>query len=55
MQVLIILTDVFTELIMDISSDNNTFVVYSGKALYRFMIEVQENQETYRNSRIVFW
>ena len=29
--------------------------VYSGKAMYQFMKEMQENPDSYRNSRIVFW
>lgn len=29
--------------------------VYSGKALYQFMKEIEENPDSYRNKRIVFW
>ena len=29
--------------------------VYSGKALFRFMNEIKNNPESYRNSRVVFW
>ncbi|MGK3735236.1 MAG: D-cysteine desulfhydrase [Bacillariaceae sp.] len=29
--------------------------VYSGKALYQFMKDIEENPDSYRDSRIVFW
>lgn len=29
--------------------------VYSGKALFRFMEEIKQNPESYKNSRVLFW
>lgn len=45
------------EFIVDFAVETGVVLdpVYSGKALFHFIREMQEDPDTYRNSRVVFW